>query len=286
MNNFAAAYEQYHCWNPQFEFHHISECSLLFCCCCCFCFYCSVCLLFVLAIIVWCLFSLYVHGYKHKLIVVVMLPESWANWVCWLCCLQGTAQSYGGFRTGTHNTWTTLQSPIDNLMHYWTIEFELCLHTFITSQCGLFLCHSVLICYVFWSVWFVCPKLQTWLATCFGRDKKLQPAYSTQERSCSLLSSDISQVGTFPKKKQITTVWILLTKQPATFQTASTFQTGVKLQPAPSRQEPVYSLHSPGPAVCNPPDSSQVTAFIQSHASHSQHPSDESQITACILLTL
>ena len=69
------------------------------------------------------------------------------------------------------------------------------------------LCVLVIVVYV----WFVHQKLQRWLATCFGLDKKLQPAYSTQETSYSLLSPDISQVSTFPRENQITTASILLT---------------------------------------------------------------------------
>ena len=128
------------------------------------------------------------------------------------------------------------------------------------------LCVLVIVVYV----WFVHQKLQRWLAICFGLDKKLQPAYSTQETSYSLLSPDISQVSTFPRENQITTASILLTlstahilqtgtnMQPAFSRqnqsTARIFQTGTKVQSAFSRPEPKYSLHSP--------DRNQSTACI------------------------
>ena len=131
---------------------------------------------------------------------------------------------------------------MDNLRHYST---ELCLYTLITlSQCGLFLYHCsvnlfcVLVIMVM--VWFVWPKLQTWLATCFGPDKKL---HSTQEPRYSLLSPNISQVAP------------CLTQRELNYNCLHALN---RTQSASSRQLP----------------------------NHSQHPPDESQIIACILLTL
>ena len=85
-------------------------------------------------------------------------------------------------------------------------------------------------------VWFACPKLQTWLATCFGPDK---PAYSKKEPSYSLLFPDISQVSTY------------LTQRKPNYNCLHSLS---RTQSTSSRQSPNHSLHSP--------DESQIIACI------------------------
>ena len=129
-----------------------------------------------------------------------------------------------------------------------------------------------------------------------------------------MLSPDISQVATcLSRKNQITSVCILLTKQPASSRqlpnytssrqepicslhspdrsqvTACVLQREAKSQPASFRQQPSHRLHSP--------DRSQVTActlqtgaksqpaFSKQEPSHSLHSPNRSQVTACILQT-
>ena len=89
-------------------------------------------------------------------------------------------------------------------------------------------------------VWFACPKLQTWLATCFGPDK---PAYSKKNQATALfLQTLVKFQPTLPRENQITAF-----SQP---NTVSILQTIAKSQPASSRWESNYSLHSPDPTVC------------------------------------
>ena len=99
-------------------------------------------------------------------------------------------------------------------------------------------------------VWFVCPKLQTWLATCFGPDK---PAYSKKEPSYSLLFPDISQVAT------------CLTQRKPNYDCLDSLN---RTQSASSSQFPNHSHH--------PPDESQIIACILptlQSASSEQEPS-------------
>ena len=103
-------------------------------------------------------------------------------------------------------------------------------------------------------VWFVCPKLQTWLATCFGPDK---PAYSKKEPSYSLLLPYISQVSTYLTQRK-PNYCILSTEHsrhpPDNCQiTACIFQMGQiiacilpALQSASSEQEPSCGTWTPG----------------------------------------
>ena len=106
--------------------------------------------------------------------------------------------------------------------------------------------------------------------TCFGPDKKLKPAYSTQKPSYSLLSSHISQVVTcLPQREQ--NYSFLYTHSIKTQQkpnTASNFQTRTNLHPAFSRREPTYTQH--------PPDENQ-TQILHTRAKHSQHLPGENQ---------
>ena len=77
-------------------------------------------------------------------------------------------------------------------------------------------------------------KVTTWLATCFGPDKKLQPAYSTQEPSYNLLSPDISQVVT------------CFTQREPNYNCLPFSQPNKSLQSASSEQEPSCGSWTPG----------------------------------------
>ena len=137
--------------------------------------------------------------------------------------------------------------------------------------------------------WFVWSKLQTWLETCSGLDKKLQPPYSIQEPSYNLLSSHISEVKTCVPQKE----------QKESQHTACIQQTRANIQSASSRREPTYSLHCPATACflhtlvkLQPafPRKNKKRANIQPASNrreptYSLHPPDESQLTACIVQT-
>ena len=170
-------------------------------------------------------------------------------------------------------------------------------HTVTSLQRGLFVsyCSVSLLCVlvIMVLVWFVCQKLQTWLATCFGPDKKLQPPEPSY--MYIPLPPDISQVATFPRDNQI--ICILLTKlpqhppditklQPTSFRWKPNHS--LTLQSVSSKQEPSnglwaetsYSLY-----ILNTGLKSQY-AFSKQEPSYSLHSPDKSQVTDCISLTV
>ena len=168
-------------------------------------------MLFVLAIIVWCLFNPYVQGYKHKLIVVVVLSEFKQTRCVVFCCLSTS------FRTGTlthehlcsHLRTILCTIELHNLSSVYTPHIIMVLFWFLC-------CTAVLICYVSWSLW-------CWFGLCVQSykhnlqlvlDQTRSYSLNTPHRNCySFLQTLVNLQPAFPRENQITTFCILSTKQ-------------------------------------------------------------------------
>ena len=245
MNNFAVTYEQSHCWNPQYNFpHNISKCSLLYCCCCfcCCCWFTTV---------LFCVLS-----WREQCGVWFVRPLS-ASINCsnidWTLSELGVLAFVVLWRFSEQELWHTNNFVVTYGQSHALLNSTIwALFTHLSGVCFLSYCSVDLFCVlvIVVMVCFVCPKLQTWLATCFGPDKKL---HSTKEPSYSLLFPDISQVST------------CLTQRKPNYNCLDSLN---QTQSASSRQLPNHSLH--------PPDGSQIIACILptlQSASSEQEPS-------------
>ena len=159
--------------------------------------------------------------------------------MCWLLLFTKLSTTYGG---SEQELWHTNNFVVTYGQSHALLNSTIwALYTHHHIFVWFVLYHTaVFICFGHYGAGLACvSKVTTWLATCFGPHKNLQPAYSTQEPSYSLLSPDISQVSTCLTQRELNynCLHSLNRTQPASI-TVCILGTGVKLWPLDSRQIP------------------------------------------------